>query len=201
MNQRFRQIKGLNWPKGPEEAAVISFSQRKLAYLYRAPLLNFRKDVALKRTWTDEQLGVAVKATTTYADLLRKLDLRTTAGNYRTLHRHILRLNISTAHFVGKRHLGGKGRNCATPLSQILIANSTYTNQTRLKIRLLRNGLLKNVCYTCGQTASWLLKPLVLIMDHINGNHYDNRLENLRMLCPNCNSQTVTFSRKHGRLV
>ena len=155
----------------------------------------------MKRTWTDEQLSVAVKATTTYADLIRKLGMRTTAGNYRTLHRHMIRLKLSTAHFVGKRHLGGKGRDCATPLNEILLANSPYTNQTRLKIRLLRDGLLKNVCCSCGQTPTWLSKPLVLIMDHINGDHHDNRLENLRMLCPNCNSQTETFSRKHGRLV
>lgn len=77
-----------------------------------------------------------------------------------------------------------------------LVPNSN-TNRGHLKKLLIRKGLLRNECYICGQAPEWNGKELVMVIDHINGIHNDNRLENLRLLCPNCNSQTDTFS---GRL-
>lgn len=79
------------------------------------------------------------------------------------------------------------------PLEQALIENSSYSRQS-LKRRLLREGLLKNECAECGQRPRWKGKLLVLILDHINGVNDDNRLDNLHLLCPNCNSQTETFA-------
>ena len=67
---------------------------------------------------------------------------------------------------------------------------------TSLKKRILRAGLLKNECYICG-LKEWLNKPIVLQLDHINGNNKDNRIENLRLLCPNCHSQTSTWCGKN----
>jgi 5-methylcytosine-specific restriction endonuclease McrA len=63
-----------------------------------------------------------------------------------------------------------------------------------LKARLLADGTLKNECSECGQDGVWNGKPLVMQMDHINGNNRDNRPDNLRMLCPNCHTQTNTFA-------
>jgi len=70
--------------------------------------------------------------------------------------------------------------------------NSSY-GRGPLKKRLLKNGMLKNECYICGIKNEWNGKSLVMVLDHINGINDDNRLENLRMLCPNCNSQQDTF--------
>ena len=79
-------------------------------------------------------------------------------------------------------------------LSKILTENSTYTNVKLLKKRLLESKLLQYRCYNldCGIT-SWLGKSLSLQIDHINGHNNDHRLENLRLLCPNCHSQTDTY--------
>ena len=55
-------------------------------------------------------------------------------------------------------------------------------------------------CSVCGIEPMWQSKPLTLVLDHINGVNNDNRLQNLRFLCPNCNSQTNTFSRGHRRM-
>ena len=72
-------------------------------------------------------------------------------------------------------------------------------NRERFKSCLIKSGLLENKCANCNQLPKWDNKPLVLVLDHINGINNDNRLENLRLLCPNCNSQTETFSGKNRK--
>lgn len=86
-----------------------------------------------------------------------------------------------------------------TPLELILIANSTYTNTWRLKKRLINAGILKDECLDCGIGTEWNGKILSLQLDHINGINSDNRLENLRILCPNCHSQTDTYAGSNNR--
>lgn len=66
-------------------------------------------------------------------------------------------------------------------------------NRGHVKQRLMRVGLLHNVCSECG-LREWRAKPITMHIDHINGVRHDHRLENLRMLCPNCHSQTPTYS-------
>ncbi len=66
-------------------------------------------------------------------------------------------------------------------------------NRKHVKLRLIKAGLLENSCQSCGLT-DWQGRALSMQLDHINGVSNDNRLENLRMLCPNCHSQTETFS-------
>lgn len=68
------------------------------------------------------------------------------------------------------------------------------TNRATLKKIILKEGLLPNRCAICEMEPKWNNSDLVFVLDHINGVNNDNRLENLRLLCPNCNSQTETFS-------
>jgi len=78
------------------------------------------------------------------------------------------------------------------PLNKVLVKNSSY-HRGALKRRLLKGGLLKNECDVCGLGAVWHGKKLVLVIDHINGVNNDHRIENLRMICPNCDSQSATY--------
>jgi hypothetical protein len=64
-----------------------------------------------------------------------------------------------------------------------LVKNSKYNNGPHLKKRLFAAGLLKDECYECGQLPVWNNKPLILQLEHINGDHYDNRIENLQIIC------------------
>ncbi len=108
-------------------------------------------------------------------------------------------MGLSTTHWTGKAHLRGK-RNPYVPkipLSEILIKQSGYRGSTSLlKRRLIEAGLLNQRCSRC-ELKSWLDEPISLHLDHINGSRNDHRLENLRLLCPNCHSQTPTYCGKN----
>ena len=90
----------------------------------------------------------------------------------------------------------GHRRGKTIPLIEALVVNSPYVDTKNLKQRLLKAGILINVCVVCGATDTWMGLPLTLQMDHINGDCHDNRIENLRILCPNCHTQTPTWGMK-----
>jgi Zn finger protein HypA/HybF involved in hydrogenase expression len=150
--------------------------------------------MARKRTYTDEQFINVVKKTYSIAQLLKELGLSFSGGNYIEAKKRLLKLNIDSSHFKGQKWAEGSHhkRNKKFPLEEVMIENSTYQRGT-LKKRLLKKGILKNECSNCGQKGIWDNKELIMVLDHINGIKNDHRLENLRMLCPNCNSQQKTF--------
>ena len=76
---------------------------------------------------------------------------------------------------------------------EILDGKQPQYKTTKLKVRLINEGIVDQKCVWCGITDTWNDKPVVLHLDHINGIHNDHRLENLRLLCPNCHSQTDTW--------
>jgi Zn finger protein HypA/HybF involved in hydrogenase expression len=81
-------------------------------------------------------------------------------------------------------------------LSEILVENSNYKNRTRLKKRLINEGILEYKCNCCG-INEWLGKPISLQLEHKNGINNDNRIQNIELLCPNCHSQTSTYAGKN----
>ena len=147
----------------------------------------------MKRKWNDEGMAIAVAASKTYTEVMRRLGLGISCGNWRTIKYAIERLHLDTSHMTGKAHGTTLPKNKRS-LDDVMVKGSTY-NTGHLKKRLIQNGTLKNECCICGQQPKWMDKPLAMVIDHINGISNDNRVENLRLLCPNCNSQQVTFSR------
>ena len=81
--------------------------------------------------------------------------------------------------------------------SQCFVENSTYPRH-RLKERIIKQKLIEYKCQKCGNEGVWMGKPLPLILDHENGVNNDNRLENLRFLCSNCDSQLPTYKNRRG---
>lgn len=84
-------------------------------------------------------------------------------------------------------------RSNKADIEKMFIENSAV-GRNAVKRRLLSEGILENKCSECGLDPNWNGKPIVMVLDHINGVNNDNRVENLRLLCPNCNSQTPTFA-------
>lgn len=94
-----------------------------------------------------------------------------------------------------RRGLERKPNKNRTPLDNLLVENSPYTTQC-VKRRLLQDGVIAYECKECGNKGIHNNKPLTLQLDHINGNNRDHRIENLRLLCPSCHSQTETYGSK-----
>lgn len=153
------------------------------------------------RKWTDEQLIAAVETSNTMSDVIRKIGLSVTAaGNRGTIKKHIERLNLDTSHWLGQSWVSDKKRLHPKyrEIESILVENSDYKT-SHLLGRLLKADLKTHQCESCKLTH-WLEQPIALEVDHINGVPNDHRIENLRLLCPNCHAQTPTWRGRKNKM-
>lgn len=149
----------------------------------------------------DAEFSQMVSEAINMASLLRTLGYSHQGATYRKLQGEIKRLGLDTTHWKGQRTLRSDGRQFAepAPLTEVLVENSTYTRFS-LKKRLVQEGILNYACAECG-LSEWRGQRLSLHLDHINGNPTDNRLPNLRLLCPNCHSLTETYCGKNKKRI
>ena len=149
-----------------------------------------------KSMWDNkEKINDIIKEGINKTDVLRKLGLGMHGGNYNTLSRYIHRNNINIDHFEYNKPTVKKVTYKYDNINDILIKNSPYRKTSNLKKRLYKEGLKKRECELCGQNEEWKGKKMSLILDHINGDPMDNRLENLQIVCPNCNATLPTHCR------
>lgn len=148
---------------------------------------------------TDNEFSNLVKSSLNISEILFKLGY-TTSGNtweYSQVKQRMESLGLSTLDFKGRSLL--KPNQNKIDESKLLCENSKHA-RTVLRRYLIRNSLIPYKCAICG-TLEWQGKTLSLELDHINGINNDNRLENLRFLCPNCHSQTTTYGARNKQLV
>ena len=139
-----------------------------------------------------------VKQSKSYNSLLKTLGTSNHGLSTRVLRYKIKKEQIDVSHFTTK---GVREHKSIYTNEEVFIENSTYNNNTLIKKRIFDNNLIVNECFRCkikgGETnlpeMEGFCNILVLQLDHINGINNDNRLENLRLLCPNCHSQTKSF--------
>lgn len=140
-----------------------------------------------------ESINRVVRESFSWRQVLKKLGVNCNAGgNYKTIKKYVAKYGIDCSHFKGRGwNAGGKARN-RLDIRKIL-QKGTDVKSNILKARLIQDGSLNNVCSVCGNNGLWIGKKLVLELDHVDGNRYNNELKNLRLLCPNCHSQTENF--------
>ena len=141
--------------------------------------------------YSEEELRTAVANSGSLRQVLQKLNLVEAGGNYSTTKNRIKSLNIDTSHFHGRLWNKGKTTGPKRPIEEYL--NNDYKiGSNTLRKRLIREGLKEHKCECCG-IIEWCGQPTPLELDHIDGDHYNNNLDNLRVLCPNCHAQTDTY--------
>lgn len=141
----------------------------------------------------------AIVCSLSYAEALGKLGLRPAGGNHAIFRRYVDEIwKIPTDHFdAGSAQRRGLKRG-ATPLREVMVEHSGYS-RSALKARLFATGLKPRHCELCGQGEMWRGVRMALILDHINGVPDDNRLTNLRIVCPNCAATFDTHCGRHNR--
>ena len=153
------------------------------------------------RRYSLRQFEDAIASSISWAEVGRKLGLAKSGSLHKSLQKYAKESNCNTDHFLGQAHYRGtNGNGNGFPrkwsYDEILVENSPFTNSSHLKRRMIKDALLKDECLECHIGSEWNGKLLVLHLDHVNGIHNDNRFENLRVLCPNCHSQTATVGNK-----
>lgn len=156
---------------------------------------NMKTRTTRYRTWTDQQLIDAVEKSEYMSDVILSLGLTVRPGNYETVKLHVKRLGLDTTHFLGNSSKNRRGGPSPIP-DDVLFSQDSVHGRGVAKSRIIKNNLFPYECALCG-IAEWHKKKLSLVLDHINGVNNDHRLDNLRFLCPNCNSQQDTFCRKN----
>lgn len=151
--------------------------------------------------WAKGRLQEAVFSSISISQVLTKLGLKPAGNNYQQFHYYINQYGIDTSHFTGQGwHKGVRiPRTPMYALSELLVKDS-YTTIHNLKRRLFSEGLKTPECEECGWKEKSEDGRIPIELDHINGDHLDNRIENLRILCPNCHSLKPTHRGSNIRL-
>jgi hypothetical protein len=149
--------------------------------------------------FTQKDLQEAVEVSLSYAETLRNLGYCDTGGNSRTIKKFVDLWVVDVAHFNPDFARLKALKNPRRPIQEVLVANCTYSRGT-LKSRLFSEGLKARNCEFCGQGEQWRGQRMGLILDHINGVRDDNRLDNLRILCPNCAATLDTHCGRKNRI-
>jgi len=140
------------------------------------------------------ELEKIVNESNSFSEVSRNLYGNNFYGNRQTIKKYVILYGINIDHFINSH---GNAENFKKKLtSKILVINSTF-DTTKLKLRLYKEGIKFPICEKCGQDENWCGEKMSLILDHINGISTDNRLENLRIVCPNCNATLPTHGGKN----
>jgi hypothetical protein len=159
------------------------------AFLLSVRINNHRyfRTLMKTRTWTDYDLKQSIIKCKSFSEVAYNLNLSRSTNS--ALKKRAIELNLDTSHF---RVSGYE----PALLKEILINGTKIPESHKLKLRLISEGYKEHKCEICGITE-WNGEPTPIELDHIDGNRYNNTINNLRILCPNCHAQTDTYRGKN----
>ncbi|MDX3096179.1 HNH endonuclease signature motif containing protein [Streptomyces sp. ME01-24h] len=147
------------------------------------------------------RLGESVAVSTSLAGVVRLLGLPDNGTTRRRVKRAITEHGLSTAHFTGQAHARGVPSPRRKPAEETLrlLAPGSPRTSRRMLHRALQEKGVPYQCTACGTGPAWQGFTITLEIDHVNGDRLDNRIDNLRYLCPSCHSQTRTYAGRDVR--
>lgn len=149
--------------------------------------------MSIINNFTDTEFIAIVNNSNNYTEIMKQMGYKSVSGNgLKAVKNRIAKLNISTEHFTNQT------KGIVRTTDNVFCKDST-ANQSVLRHWYKKGNYTDYKCSICGQEPFWNGKPMTLILDHINGENHDDRIENLRWVCPNCNIQLDTFGAKNKK--
>ncbi len=195
-NQNEFEFLKKEYPTYGAEYCALNLERNIKAIIAQANKLKIKSN-RIKIKYLKENLEPIIKSSKTISEVIQKLKLTAIGGNHKTIVKYIKKYNIDISHFE-QRSDRMRLINPAIALEKVLVENCNY-NRVHLKNRLYKEGLKERKCEECGQGEIWMNKKISLIIDHVNGINNDNRLENLRIVCPNCAATLPTHAGKNNK--
>jgi hypothetical protein len=154
------------------------------------PTRDHQRQAFIEHVDDDVAFTEAVEASFSIADILRRFSGPISSASYKRVNRRIKELDLDTSHFRGQGHSRGRRYPERWKSTEELLEKANGSSKIRLA--LLRSGTRPHRCEGCG-LCEWDGRPIPLELDHVDGDRTNNRLENLRLLCPNCHALTPTY--------
>jgi 5-methylcytosine-specific restriction endonuclease McrA len=156
---------------------------------------DFRKGMELgaddfvTKPFSGTELLNAVEASQSMAEVVRRLGLNKSSTTYATLKKDFAHHNIQP-------QFKKRSRNTIPYTFEEMFCENSTCDRSTLRNRIIKEEIFKYECSECG-IIDWNTKPLTMQLDHIDGNPHNHKLDNLRMICPNCHGQTETWCGKN----
>lgn len=148
-----------------------------------------------QKRYTKEVLEQVCKTCLSRREVLLKLNIIAEGGNYQTLNKYIKKFSIDITHFKGRKWNLGRTFSPKRHIEEYL-SNKFPIHSNKLRLKLIKLNIFKHQCMQCKRTR-WNKLPIPLELEHKDGNHFNNELKNLALLCPNCHAQTSTYRGKN----
>ncbi|WP_394433683.1 HNH endonuclease [Streptomyces sp. SGAir0957] len=146
---------------------------------------------------TDEALRAAVAESYSVRDVVRYLGINNVGGNQAHIGRRIAALGVDTSHFAAPERPRAAPRKERADILVLRSPDEGRVHGVRIRRELVRLGIAEQ-CASCSR-SQWRGRPIALEVDHLSGEWWDNRVENLRLLCPNCHAVTDTYRGRKRR--
>lgn len=148
------------------------------------------------KIYPKERIQDAVDKSRFLKEVMENLGIMVGGGNWALVNKYIKEYKIDTSHFLTREQAINLKKKAGRLTAKDLLVENCKHSRANLKRLIYREELLPIKCNECGQNEIWRGKTFSLVLDHINGINNDNRIENLRLMCPNCNATLDTHCKK-----